>query len=136
MAALEDMIKKNRDPLHAFLRSLSSRSGAIPPFALELVLVDGMVYYVHSVENSSEESVSVSIKVWDTRNLDDRELDRLKEAVNDLEEASMLSDPRSLHPGLDWGVLRIDIDQISYCVEWHHKLWPVEGKKSTLSRLH
>jgi len=130
------MMKKDRDPLYAFLRSLSARRGVIPPFALELVLVDGMVYYVHSVENASEDSVSISVKVWDTRHLADGELDRLRETVNSLEDPSMLSDPKLVHPGLDWGVLRLDIDQISYCVEWHHRLWPVEGRRSLHSRLH
>lgn len=130
------MNKKNRDPLHAFLRSLSARSGAIPPFALELVLVDGMFYYIHSIEEATEDSVSLSIRIWDTRRIADVELDRLREEIAHLDEPSRLADPKSLHPALDWGVLRIDIDQISYCVEYHHKLWPVEGKQSMHSRLH
>lgn len=130
------MIKKDRDPLHAFLRSLSARSGAIPPFALELVLVDGMFYYIHSIEDAPEDSISLSIRVWDTRRIVDEELDRLKEKVALLDDPSRLADPKSLHSALDWGVLRIDIDQISYCVEWHHRLWPVEGKQSIRSRLH
>lgn len=130
------MIKKNRDPLHAFLRSLGARSGVIPPFALELVLVDGMYYYVHSIEEAIEDSVSISVRIWDTRHLDEGELDRLKEETAELDDPSRLADPKSLHPDLDWGVLRIDIDQISYCVEWHHRLWPVEGKQSMHSRLH
>lgn len=130
------MIKKNRDPLHAFLRSLGARSGVIPPFALELVLVDGMYYYVHSIEEAIEDSVSISVRIWDTRHLDEVELDRLKEETAELDDPSRLADPKSLHPDLDWGVLRIDIDQISYCVEWHHRLWPVEGKQSMHSRLH
>ncbi len=130
------MIKKNRDPLHAFLRSLGGRSGVIPPFALELVLVDGMYYYVHSIEEAIEDSVSISVRIWDTRHLDEGELDRLKEETAELDDPSRLADPKSLHPDLDWGVLRIDIDQISYCVEWHHRLWPVEGTQSMHSRLH
>ena len=130
------MIEKDRDPLHAFLRSLSARSGAIPPFALELILVDGMYYYVHSVESAPEDSVSISIRIWDTRRLSDEDLERLREEVTLLDDPSKLADPKILHPGLDWGVLRIDIDQISYCVEWHHALWPVEGKQSMRSRLH
>lgn len=130
------MIKKNSDPLHAFLRALSARNGAIPPFALELVLLDGMYYYVHSVESAPEDSVSISIRIWDTRRIADEELERLKEEVAILDDPSRLADPKSLHTRLDWGVLRIDIDQISYCVEWHHNLWPVEGKQSIHSRLH
>ncbi len=130
------MIKKDRDPLHTFLRNLSARSGAIPPFALELVLLDGMYYYVHSVEAADEDSVSISIRIWDTRRLDDGDLEKLKDEVAALDDPSRLADPKSLHPGLDWGVLRIDVDQISYCIEWHHNLWPVEGKQSMHSRLH
>lgn len=130
------MIKKDRDPLHAFLRNLSTRSGAIPPFALELVLLDGMYYYVHSVEAAADDSVSISIRIWDTRRLDEGDLEKLKKEVAGLDDPSRLADPKSLHPDLDWGVLRIDVDQISYCVEWHHTLWPVEGKQSMHSRLH
>jgi len=130
------MIKKNSDPLHAFLRSLGTRSGVIPPFALELVLVDGMYYYVHSIEEAIEDSVSISVRIWDTRRLDEGELDRLRQETAELDDPSRLADPKSLHQNLDWGILRIDIDQISYCVEWHHRLWPVEGKQSMHSRLH
>lgn len=130
------MIKKNKDPLHAFLRSLGVRRGIIPPFALELVLVDDMYYYVHSVEEAEEDSVSIAIRIWDTRNLDDDELGSLRWVIAELGDSSRLADPGSLHPHLDWGVLRIDIDQISYCIEWHHPLWPVEGGKSVHSRLH
>ena len=130
------MIKKDRDPLHAFLRNLGSRPGIIPPFALELVLIDGMFYYVHSIEETPEDSLSISVRVWDTRHLDDNELAALRGKVADLEDPSRLSDPKQLHPGLDWGTLRIDIDQISYCVEWRHRLWPTEGKISTTSRIH
>ena len=130
------MIKKNRDPLHAFLRSLSARSGVIPPFALEIVLVDGMYYYVHSIEEAIEDSVSISVRIWDTRRLNEGELDRLRQETAKLDDPSRLADPKSLHPDLDWGVLRIDIDQISYSVEWHHRLWPVEDEKSMHTRLH
>jgi hypothetical protein len=130
------MIRKNRDPLHAFLRSISARSGVIPPFALELVLVDGMYYYVHSIEDAVEDSISISVRIWDTRRLDEGDLAQLRQKTAELDDPSRLVDPKSLHPDLDWGVLRIDIDQISYCVEWHHMLWPVEGKRSMHSRLH
>jgi hypothetical protein len=130
------LIKKDKDPLHAFLRSLGERGGVIPPFAMELILVDGMFYYVHSVERAPEDSVSISIRIWDTRNLDDKELGRLRKTVSGLSDASSLADPTSLHPALDWGTLRVDMDRISYCVEWHHALWPVDRKKATRSRLH
>ena len=130
------MIKKNSDPLHIFLRSLGARRGVIPPFALELVLVDGMYYYVHSVEEVGEDAVSIAIRIWDTRSLDDEELGRLRKEVAGLDDPARLADPKSLHPSLDWGVLRIDLDQISYCIEWHHRLWPVEGRKSLHTRLH
>jgi hypothetical protein len=130
------MISRNRDPLHTFLRSLSSRRGIIPPFALELVLVDGMYYYVHSVDEASDDSVSISIRIWDTRHIDERDMEELRLRVAGLEDQSMLADPRSLHRDLDWGILRIDIDQISYCVEWHHKLWPVDAESTGRTRLH
>ncbi len=130
------MIKKNHDPLHAFLRNLGANRGIIPPFALELVLVDGMYYYVHSVEEAAEDSVSLSVRIWDTRRLDEGNLDLLRQKVSELDDPSRLADPKSIHPALDWGILRIDIDQISYCIEWHHNLWPVEGKRSMHSRLH
>ncbi len=130
------MIKKDRDPLHAFLRGLGARRGAIPPFALELVLTDGMYYYVHSIEEAVEDSISISVRIWDTRRFDERELNELRKKVAKLDEPSSLAAPKSIHPALDWGVLRIDIDQISYCVEWHHTLWPVEDGKTPRTRLH
>ena len=130
------MMGKNRDPLHIFLQSLSGRQGAIPPFALELVLVDGMFYYVHSIAEAVEDSISIAVRIWDVRRLADDEIDALRRDVAALDDPARLNDPKTLHPALDWGVLRIDIDQISYCVEWHHPLWPVEGRKSLRSRLH
>ena len=130
------MIKKNSDPLHIFLVSLGARRGVIPPFALELVLIDGMYYYIHSVEEAGEDSVSIAIRIWDTRNIDDEELGRLRKKVAGLDDPARLADPKSLHPSLDWGVLRIDFDHISYCIEWHHRLWPVSGKKAMHNRLH
>jgi hypothetical protein len=130
------MTGKDRDPLHIFLQNLSGRGGVIPPFALELVLVDGMFYYVHSVEEASEDSISIAVRIWDVRRINDEELDALRGKVASMDDPARLADPKTLHPSLDWGVLRIDIDQISYCVEWHHPLWPVEGRKPLRSRLH
>jgi hypothetical protein len=129
-------MKKEKDPLHAFLRSLGERGGVIPPFAMELVLIDGMFYYVHSVERAAGDSLSISIRIWDTRQFDDKELARLRKAVAGLSDPAKLADPKRLHPALDWGTLRVDLDRISYCVEWHHALWPVDRKKATHSRLH
>jgi hypothetical protein len=130
------MMKKIRDPLHTFIKLLGRRRGVIPPFTLELSLVDGNWFYVHSVQEASEDSVSIALRVWDTRALDDEELDRLQADTASIDDLTLLSDPKNLHPHLDWAVLRVDLDQIAYCVEWHHPLWSGDEPKQSRQRLH
>jgi hypothetical protein len=129
-------MKKIRDPLHTFLKLLGRRRGVIPPFTLELSLVDGNWFYLHSVQEAAEDSVSISLRVWDTRALDDEELDRLHADTASIDDLTLLSDPKNLHPHLDWAVLRVDLDQIAYCVEWHHPLWSSDESKQSRQRLH
>lgn len=129
-------MKKIRDPLHTFIKLLGKRRGVIPPFTLELSLVDGNYFYVHSVQEAAEDSVSIAVRIWDTRHFDDEELERLQADVAALDDPAALSDPKNLHPNLDWAVLRVDLDQIAYCIDWHHPLWSGDEGKSQRQRLH
>jgi len=129
-------MKKIRDPLHTFIKLLGKRRGVIPPFTLELSLVDGNYFYVHSVQEAAEDSVSIAVRVWDTRHFDDDELERLQTDVAVLDDPAVLADPKNLHPNLDWAVLRVDLDQIAYCIDWHHPLWSGDETKSPRQRLH
>jgi hypothetical protein len=102
--------------------------GIVPPFCLELVLIDGRRHFLHSVLLIDEETSSVVIRIWDLRALTDGDIEGLKRRLNEIGSRDMLVDATTVHPKLDWANLRARLDQISYCIEWHDRLWPEEQR--------
>lgn len=50
------------------------------------------------------------------------------ERLNKIVARHEFDPPQTLHPELDLGLLRIDTDDIWYCIDWHDRMWP-EGLK-------
>ena len=105
---------------------LLSIDGVVPPFCVELFLKNGVKYYLHSVTLKDEKSAVV--RIWDLRAFSEGDSETLKSDLNKIRDRSELSDARKVHPKLDWANLRIYLDGIDYCVEWHDRLWPMEKR--------
>ena len=119
-----------------FIWRLGDKGGIVPPFTLEIVLVDGMYYYVHSVAERDEKTGSMKVRIWDTGRMSDSDVEECRDSAWKLEDPSALADPSRIHSKLKLGVLRIDMDQVAYCVEWHHPLWSSEERSRTGYKLH
>ena len=132
--SIELMLKSDLN--RGFVWRLAEKGGIIPPFTLEIVLVDGMYYYVHSVADRDEKTGSMKVRIWDTGRMSDTDIERCRTAVDALEDLSALADPAGIHSRLQTGVLRIDMDQVAYCVEWHHPLWSSEESRRPGYKLH
>ena len=100
----------------------------LPPLCLELILRDGRSYSVHSLLHHDKRSSHIILRIWDLRALNAEDVEELLERLNDIFSRHELEPPEAVHPGLDWGLLRIDTDDIWYCIEWHDRMWP-EGLK-------
>jgi hypothetical protein len=66
------------------------------------------------------------IRIWDLRALTDQDVQQLKDNLNLIQNIKELADEQKIHPNLDWANLRINVSDISYCIEWHDRLWPQE----------
>jgi len=108
--------------------TLAKMRGIIPPFVLEVILIDGSHYYVHSVPIRDEETKSLVVRIWDLRAMTADDIADLKASLSKLRSRDELSDERKIHSRLDWGNLRIELKQIAYCIEWHDRLWPEAEK--------
>ena len=100
----------------------------IPPLLLELVLRDGTRYYVQSVVQTDDETKSMVVRVWDLRELLDKDIAKLKRNVNNSIQSGC-HDKDSYHPKLDDGNLRLHLEDVWYLVEWHHRMWPEELRR-------
>jgi hypothetical protein len=112
-----------------FISYLSKVKGIIPPFVLELVIRDGARYFIHSVIDRDEKSKSAVIRIWDFRAMTEKDIEELKVILSELHDRSKLADERKVHPKLDWANLRIALDDIMYCIEWHDRSWPEEERE-------
>lgn len=108
------------------------RGEIIPPFCVEIVLTDGARYNLHSVLAFDDESQTFCARVWDLRAFDAGEIATLKQRINQVRTRSELAPAENLHPKLDWANLHVRYDKIAYCVEWHDRYWPEEGKASAV----
>ena len=100
------------------------RGGLIPPFCVEIVLRDGARYNLHSIVSFDDETRTMCARIWDFRAFRPGEIMELKQKLNQLSERSKLAPAEAVHPKLDWANLRVHYDDISYCVEWHDRVWP------------
>jgi len=112
----EDFIELFGDP--------ADTQAILLPFCLELILRDGRSYSVHSLLHYDERSSSIIVRIWDLRALNAEDIEELLEGLNKVVTGHELEPPEALHPQLDWGLLRIETDDIWYCIEWHDRMWP------------
>jgi|SRR3989337_2292597 len=103
-------------------------SDLVPPFCVELVLKDGNTFFLHSISGKDEETKSMVIRIWDLRAYTDKDIEQLKTNLNQIRSRDDLANEQQIHPKLDWANLRINVSDISYCVEWHDRMWPEEAR--------
>ena len=102
--------------------------GLVPPFCVEVVLRDTTRHYLHSVLQYDKESETGIIRVWDLRAFTATELEDLKRCLNEIGNRSGLSPAERVHPKLDWANIYLHSDDVTYCIEWHDRLWPQEER--------
>ena len=102
------------------------RGGIIPPFCVEVVLKDGARYSLHSVLECDEETRTLCFRIWDLRALSEADVAALKQTLNSIRDREKLAPAEKVHPKLDWANVRAHYDDVSYCIEWHDRIWPTE----------
>jgi len=96
----------------------------IPPLCLELVLRDQSRYWVQSVTLKDDTTKTMVVRIWDLRAIaTDSLIAKMNEQIRAGKSLSNLDCPE-----LDVGNLRIHIDDVWYCIEWHNRYWPEEFK--------
>ena len=100
----------------------------VPPLCVEIVLKDGARYYLHSFTAYEKENGSLVLHIWDLRAFTSEDIEELKVALNDVTDRDQLNHEQKIHPKLSWANLRLYLDDIDYCVEWHDRLWPEETR--------
>jgi hypothetical protein len=93
---------------------------------VEVVLRDGARYSLHSVLECDDETRTICFRIWDLRALSQADVAALKQALNDIRDREELSPAENLHPKLDWANVRVHYEDVSYCIEWHDRIWPKE----------
>jgi len=58
--------------------------------------------------------------------LEPKEIEELKQRLNEIRNRTDLGDAEAVHPKLDWANLHLHFEDVAYCVEWHDRLWPDE----------
>lgn len=96
----------------------------IPPFCVEVIMRDGARYSLHSVLEHNDETRTICFRIWDLRALSQADVSALKQKLNHIRERKQLAPAEKLHPKLDWANVRAHYDDVSYCVEWHDRIWP------------
>jgi len=102
--------------------------GIVPPLCVEVVLKDGGRYYLHSFNSYEKANDSLVLRIWDLRVFTPEDLENLKSSLNKITDINQLNQEQDIHPKLDWANLRLYLSDISYCVEWHDRLWPPENR--------
>jgi len=101
------------------------RTVQLPPLCLEVVLRDGVRYYVRTVMQKDEPTRTIVLRIWDMRAIAD--VQELVPAINEwIKHQGAMNE---LHPNLDEANLRIQMDEILYCIEWHLRFWPEAARE-------
>ena len=110
--------------LYHWIKQINS---VVPPLCVEIFLKDNRSYFLHSVCYWEDNDPIAVLRIWDLREIMDREEQQLKEAMGRVKDRSEYNDAGKIHPKLDWANLRIPIEYIVYAVEWHDRLWVRES---------
>ncbi|MFH1824836.1 MAG: hypothetical protein ABH873_06385 [Candidatus Firestonebacteria bacterium] len=101
---------------------------SIPPFCLEIVLQDRSRYFVQCLIQKDEETKSMVFSIWDLRDFSNNDIETLRKNLNNI-DISENSSYEKMHPKLDRANLRVHLDDICYCIEWHIKFWKIETRE-------
>lgn len=101
-------------------------SGTLPPYLLEIVMVDGRSFFIHALESRDEKSKSMILVVFDLSLIDPEEEYELKTRLDQTGHWSDSSSVNDLHTLLKLGRLHCSLDEIAYCVEWLGRRWRLE----------
>jgi hypothetical protein len=96
----------------------------IPPLCVELFLKDGTQHYLHSILAFEDETRTLCARIWDLRAFGPKEIDELKQRLNQSHMPSGAEQADPVHPKLDWANIRLHYDDIAYHIEWHDRIWP------------
>lgn len=107
---------------------MGSMEGVIPPFCIEVMLNDGSNYYLHSIPQRDEKTLSLVMRVWDFRAFTPDDIDELKQNLNELRSRGDLENYQDVHPKLDWADVRLPLANVNYAIEWNDRNWPREER--------
>jgi len=94
----------------------------LPPYLLEIVLRDGRSFYIHSPKGRDEETKDMVLNVYDFRAIGPEEDLIIRKKLDDSNWTDF-QNVYKLHPLLEYGRLRLNLDDILYCVEWMKRRW-------------
>lgn len=114
--------------VYDWIWELGSMPGIIPPFCIEVMLSDGSNYYLHSIPERNEHTLSMVMRVWDFRSFTADDIDDLKQNLNGAHTRADLGDFEKIHPKLDWADVRLPLSNINYAIEWNDRVWPREDR--------
>jgi len=127
MARLQAEQAAAEDHVYDWMGNLSGMKGVIPPFCVELAMVDGSGFYLHSIPEKDELTQSIVLRIWDLRNFSENEVLEMKENIQSCSRED-LDDPKKIHPKLDLADVHAHMQDIRYVVEWNGKLWRREER--------
>lgn len=100
----------------------------VPPFCVEIFLKDNRSYFLHSVTLWEDSDPVAVVRIWDLRDMSNREIQKVKEALSKVKDRKEFGSPESIYPKLDWANLRIPKENVAYVIEWHDRLLEPQGK--------
>ncbi|MCH7571901.1 MAG: hypothetical protein IH891_03195 [Planctomycetes bacterium] len=107
---------------------MGSMEGIIPPFCVEVMLNDGSNYYLHSIPQRDEHTLSMVMRVWDFRSFTPEDVEDLKQNLNNLGSPGDLENYKGVHPKLEWADVRLPLANVNYAIEWNERVWPREDR--------
>jgi hypothetical protein len=100
----------------------------IPPYCVEIILFDNSNHYLHSVNMVNSANDSAVLRIWDLRAFNETDIEELKKNLNEIKDRNELAQEQKIHPKLDWANLRVNLNDVKYCIEWHDRLWPEDQR--------
>ncbi|MBW8012155.1 MAG: hypothetical protein FVQ83_13120 [Chloroflexi bacterium] len=115
--------------VYDWIWQMGKAEGVVPPFCVEVTLNDGNSYYLHSVPDRDEKTLSLVLRIWDFRTITPETMEEIKQNLNKLRSRGELQDNLDkIHPSLDWADIRLNLQNINYVIEWNDRLWPREER--------
>ena len=110
--------------LYGWLKQI--KNSIVPPLCVEIFLKNNQNYYLHSIVYWEDNDPIALIRIWDFREMSDKDIEQLKERMNNVKDRNEYGEAKHIHKKLDWANLRVTKDYIAYVIEWHDRLWPRE----------